>query len=261
MGCRRYLTYSILQLAGAIVTVGLRGVARLFGGRPTVLEQECAGEILRFGRRTFLTAGAITFLYGLIATYVILSQAPSAEAYEALVLPYMGGIFIQYVIPVAIANLVVIKGVVAITSDIASMRVSQEVQALEAAGLHPAEMIFAPRALALLLAAPTLAAMGVYSAFFGAWLGSSLVWKPGLLDFLGIYAAGISLPAFAGAILKVTVIAFVMSVIGGYFGFNARRVETGEIGRTTTMAVVASVVGITIINLLFSLLGSILPSA
>jgi len=254
MPFERTLHYSVGSLFKAIFSVGGRCLPRVLTGRATVVEREAVRQILGFQASTAAVSVLTAFVYGFAAAYAVLSNTSSPAAFETLVLPQLGGTFLRYVVPFAIANLVVLKGVVGMTSDIASMRVSQEVDALEAVGLHPAEMIFAPRALALVITAPALAVLGVYAACVGAWLVSWIMAGTGFMEFVAAFAASVTSAAMLLAVAKLAITAFAMSLISGYFGFLGGKAEQGFVGRITTSALATAVFSTTAINLLLSLL-------
>ena len=259
MECQQYRQASVLRLAGSIFAVAGRGFFRCLTRNPTVIDLECVEQIRRFALSTLIPAFTTTALYAILLTYVIVAETRAPAAFESLVLPRLGGIFVEYLIPLAIANLVVMKGVVAMTSDIASMRVSQEIEALEVAGLNPMEMIFAPRAIALMIAAPSLSIVGVYAGFVGAWAVAYFLWAPQIGSFLQLFASGVSQLALLHTAIKVLFIAFVMAVISGHFGFRRMEAEIGQVGRITTRAAVSAVLGITTVNLIFNLLDWVTP--
>jgi len=259
MECQQYRRYSVIKLAGSIFAVAGKGLFRCLARKPTIIDLECIEQIRRFALSTILPAFTTTALYAVLLTYVIVEETGTPGAFESLVLPRLGGIFVDYLIPLAIANLVVMKGVVAMTSDIASMRVSQEIEALEVAGLNPMEMVFAPRAIALMIAAPSLSIVGVYAGFLGAWAVASILWAPQLGNFVQLFASGISQLALLHTAIKVVFVAFVMAVISGHFGFRRMEAEVGQIGRVTTRAAVSAVLGITTVNLIFNLLDWVTP--
>jgi ABC-type transporter Mla maintaining outer membrane lipid asymmetry permease subunit MlaE len=259
MECEPYRRYSVLGLAGSIFSVGIGGVFRCLTGKPSVIDLECVEQVRLFTFTTLKPAFTTTALYAVFLTYVIVAETRAPAAFETLALPRLGGIFVDYLIPLAIANLVVMKGVVAMTSDIASMRVSQELEALEVAGLNPMEMIFAPRAIALMIAAPALSIVGVYAGFVGAFAVASLVWAPQISSFVQLFSAGVSQLALTHTAIKMLFTAFVMAVISGHFGFSRMEREIAQVGRITTRAAVGAVLGITTVNLLFNLLDWVTP--
>jgi len=250
----RTVRYSIGGLICAIFAVGARLVPRVLAGRATVVEREAVRQTLGFLAGTAPASALTTFLYGVVAAYGVIGIAGSPEAFQSLVLPRLGGAFVQFVIPFAIANLVVLKGVVGMTSDIASMRVSQEVDAIEAVGLHPADMIFAPRAIALIVTAPALAVIGVYAACLGAWLVSWIAVGTNFMDFIPAYAESIESAGLLLTVAKLAITATAMSIIAGYFGFMGARAESGFVGKITTSAVATAVFSSTVVNIFLGLL-------
>ncbi len=254
MTFERTTRYSIASLLGAILMVGLRTIPRVITGRATVIERETVRQVLGFLSSTAPSSALTTFIYGVAAAYGVIGNAGSPQAFQTLVLPNLGGVFIQFLIPFAIANLVVLKGVVGLTSDIASMRVSQEIDALEAVGLHPADIVFAPRAIALILTAPALAVIGVYAACLGAWLVCWISLGTGFVEFITAYASSVESGALLLTVLKLAITATAMSIISGFFGFLGAKAESGFVGKITTSAVATAVFSSTIVNLFLSLL-------
>lgn len=254
MPFERTLKYSIASLLGAVFSVGGRCLPRVLTNRATVVERETVQQVHAFLTGTAPSSALTTFVYGLAAAYGVIGNTSSPDVFVSMVLPNLGGAFIKFVIPFAIGNLVVMKGVVGMTSDIASMRVSQEVDALEAVGLHPAEMVFAPRALALMITVPALAVVGIYSACMGAWLVSWIAVGAGFLDFVTAYSSSITNGAILLTVTKLAITATAMAIIAGYFGFVGAKAEQGFIGKITTSAAATAVFSSTIVNLFLSLL-------
>jgi ABC-type transporter Mla maintaining outer membrane lipid asymmetry permease subunit MlaE len=252
----RYRRQNIGSLLTAVFSVALRFFPRVFTGRVTILEREAARQMFAFLSGTALSSAFASYIYGLATTYGVITSTSRPEAFESLVLPQFGGVFIKYVIPFAIANLVVVKGAVGMTSDIASMRLSQEIDALEAVDLDPAEMVFAPRALALIVSASALAVVGVYAACLGAW---TVVWIAARMEFawfIAVFASSITSAAMLLTVAKLALTALVTAIISGYFGFRGAKAEQGLIGNITTSAVAAAVFSTIIVNLLLSLLAA-----
>ncbi|MEI6034776.1 MAG: ABC transporter permease [Verrucomicrobiae bacterium] len=253
MLCERYNRYSVTALLWQFF-VGLAMIVRnLVMRRPTIIESECVGRVLAFARGTLPSALLMTFLYGFGFAYFVMTRLPSVQVFRNLALPHMGGVFFLYVIPAAIANLVVIRGVVTLTSDIASMRASQELDALEVARFHPAHFVFLPRALALMIGAPALFVLGVFGAFFGAWCACQFTFRPPIGPFWEQFISSISSWKGSLALFKVSLTAAIMAFIAGYFGFEGSIMRAETVGKTTTDAVVTATLAITTINILIGL--------
>ena len=253
MLCERYNRYTVTALVWQFF-VGLTMITgNLLRRKPTIIESECVGRVLSFARGTLPSALLMTFLYGFGFAYFAMTRMPSIQVFRHFALPYMGGVFLLYVIPAAISNLVVIRGVVTLTSDIASMRASQELDALEVARFHPTHFVFLPRALALMVGAPALFVLGVFAAFFGAWCACQFTFRPPMGLFWEQFIFSITSWKASMALFKVGLTAVITAFIAGYFGFEGSILRADTVGKTTTDAVVTATLAITTINILSGL--------
>ena len=253
MLCERYNRYSVTSLIWQF-GVGLMMITgNILRRKPTIIESECVGRVLSFARGTLPSSLLMTFLYGFGFAYFVMTRLPSVQVFRQFAVPHMGGVFFLYVIPAAIANLVVIRGVVTLTSDIASMRSSQELDALEVARFHPAHFVFMPRALALMIGAPALFVLGVFAAFFGAWCACQFTFRPPMGIFWEQFLFSITSWKASMALFKVSLTAVITAFIAGYFGFEGSILRADTVGKTTTDAVVTATLAITTINILVGL--------
>lgn len=252
--CARYNKYSVVSLIWHSLAGAGSIVANLARWRPTVLETECVGRITEFFRSALAPALTITFLYGFGFAYFAVTRMPSAQLFQDLAMPHMGGIFFLYVIPAAITSLVVIRGVVTLTSDLASMRASQELDALEVASLHPARFVFLPRALALIVGTPALFILGVFASFFGAWLACQFSFAPPINQFWEQFIYSVTSLKALVAFGKVAFTTLIMTFVAGYFGFGGQTARVETVGSATTDAVVTVTLAIATVNILAGLL-------
>jgi len=252
--CERYNRYTATALLGQFF-LGLAIIAgNLVRRRPTIIESECVGRVFSFMRSSLAPSLLMAFLYGFGFAYFVMTRLPSVQLFRELALPHMGGVFLLYVIPAAIANLVVIRGVVTLTSDIASMRASQELDVLEVGRTHPVHFVFLPRALALMGGAPSLFLLGVFAAFLGAWCACQFSFRPALGEFWDQFVYSITTWKAAMAVFKVCLTAVIMAFIAGYFGFEGKVMRAESVGKITTSAVVTATIAIATINIMVGLL-------
>src|SRR5205085_11970759 len=112
MECQPYRQYSVLRLAASIFSVGIGGLWRCLNGRPTVIDLECVEQIRLFALTTLRPAFTTTALYAVFLTYVFVVDTRAPAAFETLILPRLGCIFVDSLIPFAVAYLSVMKGMV-----------------------------------------------------------------------------------------------------------------------------------------------------
>jgi phospholipid/cholesterol/gamma-HCH transport system permease protein len=132
-------------------------------------------------------------------------------------------------------------------AELGSMRLTEQVDALEVLGLSPWRYLIGPRVLAAMIALPLLtvymAAVAIGSSFLAEMLGGSLSWAQYQNDVLrGLVKADI-LPAT----LKTVVFGYLVAVAGCYFGMAAGGGTEG-VGRAATRGVVYSILLVLVSN-------------
>ncbi len=138
-----------------------------------------------------------------------------------------------------------------IASQLGSMRVGEQVDALEIMGINSAGFLILPKILAGVLIIPFLVilsmALGIGS---GAWVGVT-TGVSSFADFL--YGMRIDFKQFdvVYALSKTTVFGFIMTSVSAYHGYYASGGAL-EVGRASTRAVVWSVVLIMVANLVIT---------
>jgi phospholipid/cholesterol/gamma-HCH transport system permease protein len=132
-----------------------------------------------------------------------------------------------------------------IASEIGSMKVTQQIDAIRALGTSPIKRIVIPRILACLIAAPLLVALGNAFGILGSLAVE--VWELGLdpMFCLEKMFTTVQVKDYLTGIGKTLFFAFFISVTSCYFGMNVRGGTQG-VGTATTRAVVVSSVMILI---------------
>jgi phospholipid/cholesterol/gamma-HCH transport system permease protein len=141
----------------------------------------------------------------------------------------------------------------AIAAELGSMVVTEQVEALEALGLSPTRMLVVPRLLALAAMLPLLTVIAdVVSILGGMWL-AQVVAHISYESFIQSIRANVPMIDFLKGLLKSFVFALIIVLIGSYQGLSTRGGAAG-VGRSTTGAVVISIILIFIFNFALSFL-------
>ncbi len=139
----------------------------------------------------------------------------------------------------------------AMTAEIGTMRVTEQIDALQSLGVDPVRYLVVPR---LVAGVGMLLVLSMYSDFIGM-LGGYLVavFKLGLSSDVYIKRTfdALMLKDIWTGLFKATVFGLIISIVGCYFGFQTRGGAEG-VGRATTMSVVASLVGIIVMDCFFT---------
>ena len=141
----------------------------------------------------------------------------------------------------------------AIASEIATMKVTEEIDALKMMALNPIRFVVVPKFHAMSLCMPLLVTLSMFIGIFGGAIISFfyLDITPGL--FWSRVFSVAQLRDFVIAIGKSIVFSWVIVIIGVYYGLNVKGGAEG-VGKVTTASVVASIFWIIVLDAINSLL-------
>jgi phospholipid/cholesterol/gamma-HCH transport system permease protein len=150
--------------------------------------------------------------------------------------------------PVLTALMVAGRNASGIASELGSMKVTEQIDAMRALGTDPVQKLVTPRLIATAVMLPLLTVIADFVGMFGGF-----VIAYGFLDlqpqqyWTTVWQALVWNDVVQG-LLKPFVFAIVISLVGCFFGLRATGGTQG-VGRATTQAVVASIVLIFILDL------------
>ncbi len=145
----------------------------------------------------------------------------------------------------------------AFTAQIGTMKVNEEVDAMEVLGLDPIEVLVLPRLFAMMLTLPLVA---FFANLMGLLGGAIMVWVSldiSVPGFLRQLRSALSDWAFWVGILKAPAFAAIIAVTGCYEGLRVSR-SAESVGRLTTRSVVESIFLIILADAVFSVIFSYL---
>ncbi len=125
-------------------------------------------------------------------------------------------------------------------AELSSMRLTEQIDALEVLGVSPLTELIAPRVLALMCGLPLLTVFVTFAAIGSGWCMELLV---GSMSFNHYRSETLSLLSLRDAIpslLKTVVFGYLIGLTGCYCGMNAPAGTEG-VGRAATQAVVGSI--------------------
>ena len=140
-----------------------------------------------------------------------------------------------------------------LASEMATMKVSEEIDALRAMGFDPVRWLVVPRCLALVLAVPVLTWIGDVLALVGGLIATTALTDMSARAYVMATADAISAPIFLGGLTKTPFLALAIGLIACGQGL-ATQGGAAEVGARTTAAVVLSIFGVILISSLFTLL-------
>lgn len=141
----------------------------------------------------------------------------------------------------------------AITAEISTMKVTEQIDALKVMATNPIGYLVVPRLLACMIMLPLLVVFGDAVGTFGGWIISTYYAGISSFTFIQSIDTFTVLHDVTGGLIKSVFFGAVIAIIGCYQGLNAPNGAEG-VGKATTRSVVGSIIVIFIANCFMSLL-------
>jgi len=125
-------------------------------------------------------------------------------------------------------------------AELGSMRLTEQIDALEALGQSPLRLLVAPRVLACILTLPLLTVFISYSALGGGYVAEALGGNLSWVQYRTESLRDLRLEDVLPATLKTTVFGYLIGTSGCYFGMHATGGTEG-VGQAATRSVVLSI--------------------
>jgi phospholipid/cholesterol/gamma-HCH transport system permease protein len=134
-------------------------------------------------------------------------------------------------------------------AELGSMRLTEQIDALEAMGLSPLRYLVGPRVLACMVALPVLTIYIAFVAIAGSFAAEMVGGQLFATQYQSAVLTGLSQAHAVPATLKTIVFGYLIAVTGCYFGMNATGGTEG-VGQAATRGVVASTLMVLVSNVI-----------
>ena len=229
---------SLFEFVGAVATFGARAVGEAV--RPPYEFREILTHIYQFGYRSaplILTAG---FAIGIVLS---MHTRASLERFgaEAMIPAGLAIALIRETGPLTAGLLVAGRVGAGIGAEIGAMKVTEQIDALEANAVDAFKYLAVTRIIALMIAMPLLTIMMDFAGILGGYIAeaaaSGMSWQ---LYFERAFNY-ITYSDLILATLKTVVFGFLIAVVSSYLGFTTSRGTEGVGEASTRSVVMASV--------------------
>lgn len=237
-------TGEMVQLLGA----GLRTLTP--GRRPgyRLKSRFIVREFLRSGNRSLPLISLICVLIGMIMALQSAHQLAQFGAQE-LVADLVAVSMTRELAPLLAAIIVTGRYGSAIAAELATMRVTQEIDAYRVMGIDPVAYLVVPRIAGLVLALPCLQVFASALGILGGWSMAVTVLDLPAGPYLANSLDALLLPDLITGTVKALIFGLVIGLISCHCGLSVGGGAT-QVGEATTAAVVQSIV-LTIVADLF----------
>ncbi|MBA6155543.1 ABC transporter permease [Tenacibaculum sp. S7007] len=134
-----------------------------------------------------------------------------------------------------------------ITSSIGTMRVTEQIDALEVMGINSLNYLVLPKIIATVFFYPFLVVLGMFLGIFGGWVAGVLSGLFSGIDFITGVQMDFDPFLLTYAIIKTLVFAFLIATVPSYHGYYVKGGSL-EVGKASTQSVVWTIVVIVIAN-------------
>lgn len=153
--------------------------------------------------------------------------------------------------PLITAIIVIGRSGSAFAAEIGTMKVTEEVDALKTMALRPVAFLAAPKFLAMLVMVPCLTVWADLMGVVGGCLFGVAAANFTFLSYLKATRDALLVHDIYTGLVKSALFAVVITAIGCQEGFSTGA-GAEEVGRSTTAAVVKSIFGVILVDLVFT---------
>jgi phospholipid/cholesterol/gamma-HCH transport system permease protein len=234
----------MFAFAGGVAVFGVRALAEAV--RPPYEVRETARQIFEIGWRSLPLIAASGVAIGVVLS---MHTRASLERFgaETMIPAGLALALFRETGPLVTALLVAGRVGAGIGAELGAMKVTEQIDALEAVAVDSFKFLAVTRILACILALPLLTTVADFCGIFGGYLAETMVsgmsWRLyfdrtfSLVDFVD----------FVPPTLKTMVFGLIIGTVGCYLGFSATHGTEG-VGRASTRSVVLSSILIIVVN-------------
>lgn len=218
------------------------------GIKPRYEFKEFVRQCFVIGYKSLPLIGLTAFIMGLVLT---MQLRPTMVDYgvESQIPDMVSIAVIREIGPILCALIFAGKIGSSIGAELGSMRVTEQIDAMEVSGTNPYKYLVVTRVAAATLMLPVLTLISDAISLYGSYVGVNIYAITSFrLFFLQVFYA-LSFPDIIPAFIKTFFFGFAVGMIGCYMGYNSSKGTEG-VGRSANAAVVASSVLIFILDLI-----------
>lgn len=198
-----------------------------------------------------LFSGAVTALQAIIALSMFEQQRWVGYG--------VGVSLVRELAPVFTALMITARAGSAMATELGSMRITEQIDALTTFAVNPVHYLVTPRLIATILMMPVMTMVFNVLGLLGAYVISILVYQIDLGQVLELFRHWVDPVDYIQGLIKSMVFGITVALTACYQGFNVRG-GAKEVGRATTAAVVSSSVSILILDyFLIEIMSAIWP--
>lgn len=241
-------TLGLLAVVGRISLFGLTALSHLL--RPPFYLREFGLALLHIGWLSLPVVGLIAIFTGGALALQIYSGGARFNA-EAVVPQIVAIGIVRELGPVLVGLMIAARVTSSIAAEIATMKVTEQIDALVTLSTDPMKYLVAPRILAALIVVPLLTAVGDVFGVFGGYAVATGTLGFNAAAYLKNTVNFLETLDIVSSLVKGCAFGGIAALMGCYFGMTSSRGAQG-VGRATKNSVEAAAVLILAANFLLT---------
>lgn len=189
---------------------------------------------------------AVSFMVGAVLTEQAAVRLPGFGT-ETLVVAFIGMVTARETSILLTGMLVAGRTSSAITAEIGSMRMNEEIDAMKVIGLDVMKFLVMPRAIAMLIALPILTFIAIIAGFSGSAVLLNIRYDMAFGEFIELIYDGVTISDIGTSMIKTPFIGIAMVLVACSEGLKVRS-NAASLGHHTTISVVKSLFLVIIID-------------
>jgi phospholipid/cholesterol/gamma-HCH transport system permease protein len=217
-----------------------------FQGKPGLKLSPTFNQMVRIGVQAVPMTALTSFSIGL--TLAMQAAQELSRMGASVYVPDLVSIsLLRELGPLLVGVVVIGRSGSAVTAELGTMKVSEEIEALEVMSINPVRYLVLPRFVAMMFMLPTLTIFGNYIGFVGGWSICHFALDMNTSGYINrIIAAADPMDLYSG-VIKSFVFAWLIGTISCQKGLSVKGGAEG-VGRSTTGSVVTSIISMLVAN-------------
>jgi len=217
---------------------------------------EFVRQCYEIGYKSFTLVGTTAFIMGLVLALQLRPTLVDFGA-ESMLPRTLAVSIVREIGPVITAIICAGKIGSGIGAELGSMKVTEQIDAMDISGANPMQYLVVTRILATTLMVPLLTLLGDVLGLIGGFLATNISGNVSATLYFNKCIASIGFVDFVPAFIKTIFFGFVIGFIGCYKGYNSNR-GTESVGLSANSAVVAASLWIFVIDAIVVQISNIL---
>jgi len=208
--------------------------------------KELGHSLINIGYFSLPVVGLTTFFTGGALALQIFAGGARFNA-EAVVPQIVAIGLVRELGPVLVGLMIAARVTSSIAAEIATMKVTEQLNALKTLSTNPIKYLVIPRVLAAIIVLPILVSIGNIIGIFGGYIVSTRALDFNWISYLQSTVSFLELSDITSSLIKASAFGGIASLMGCYFGIHSGQGARG-VGEATRSSVEAAAIFILVAN-------------